>query len=69
MKNIKKLDNYTLLQYYVSAIQDDHYNPTDKSYNTSGFNVQELEDEVYLRMEWQSYQEEEDGFTKDFSNL
>lgn len=50
MKNITKLDNYDLLEYFKDAIKDRHYNPSNEDYNTSGFKLWELEEEINRRM-------------------
>lgn len=50
MKNITKLDNYDLLEHFKDAIKDRHYNPGSEDYNTSGFKLWELEEEVMRRM-------------------
>lgn len=50
MKDINKLDNYDLLEHFKDAIKDRHYNPGSVDYNTSGFKLWELEQEVMRRM-------------------
>lgn len=60
MESIKKLNNNALLYYYNQAIRNSHYNPSDTNYNDSGFTESELEDEVLLRMNWESYKQEDE---------
>jgi hypothetical protein len=50
MKDITKLDNYDLIEYFKDAIKDRHYNPSDIDYNKSGFKLWELEEEIMSRM-------------------
>jgi hypothetical protein len=50
MNDINELDNYDLLEYFKDAIKDRHYNPSNENYNTSGFKLCELEEEVMSRM-------------------
>ena len=51
MKDISKIGNYELIEHFINAICDNHYNPTNDSYNKSGFTLEELEAEVIDRMD------------------
>lgn len=48
---IEKLTNQELLGYYYDAVCDNNYNPSKRAYNTSGFDLWELESEILKRME------------------
>lgn len=48
--NIREFSNYYLLECYRWAIRDDHYNPTDKEYNESGYSLDQIEKEFYRRL-------------------
>lgn len=48
--NIKEWSNYYLLECFKIAIKDDHYNPTNKTYNDSGYSLDQIERELYRRL-------------------
>jgi hypothetical protein len=50
-KDIKSISNGDLLDFYKTSIQDNHYNPTSKSWNNSGFSESELAEEILFRMD------------------
>lgn len=50
MKDITKLTNFELLEYFKDAVCDQNYNPSSKDYNQSGFTYYELQEEILNRM-------------------
>lgn len=50
-KDIKSISNGDLLDFYKTAVQDEHYNPSSKNWNDSGFSASELAEEILNRMD------------------
>ena len=50
-KSIKRVSNYDLLDYYSDAVREDNYNPTSESYNKSNFSLDELKNELLIRLD------------------
>jgi hypothetical protein len=50
MRDITKIDNYSLLGHFADAVMDKNYNPSSKDYNQSGFLYEELEAEILRRL-------------------
>lgn len=51
MNKIQNIGEVQLLEYYRAAICDNHYNPQSAPYNISGFTLEELEEEIYRRLQ------------------
>lgn len=50
MRDITKIDNYSLIGHFKDAVMDMNYNPTSEDYNQSGFTYEELEAEIGRRL-------------------
>lgn len=50
MRDITKIDNYSLIGHFKDAVMDMSYNPSREDYNQSGFLYEELEAELLRRL-------------------
>lgn len=50
MRDITKIDNYSLMGHFKDAVMDMNYNPSGEDYNQSGFLYEELESELLRRL-------------------